>query len=93
MKIIIALLFASSSVMACPAGYFEYKDTCAADLKPYTAKPVQPSDEKPPSDKMPSYQREGVNVVAAPSMVADDEKQDQDKRDATAEGKRKAGIK
>lgn len=62
------------------------------DILPEIAKPVQPSDEKPPSDKMPSYQREGISVVTAPNTATEDEKADAEKRTADAEGKKAAGI-
>ncbi len=54
--------------------------------------PAWVSDEKPPSDKMPSYQREGVNVVEVPNMAMEDAKADMEKADADAQGKKAAGI-
>lgn len=44
------------------------------------------SDEKPPKDKMPSYQREGIKVVDAPAKAADDIKEDQAQQEATLKG-------
>jgi hypothetical protein len=55
--------------------------------------PAWVSDEKPPSDKMPSYQREGITVIDAPNMAAEDTKADQEKIQADAQGKKSAGIK
>ncbi len=93
MKIAIALLFSSSVSVGCPQGYFEYKGDCQADIKPISAPAVRPSDEKPPSDKMPSYQREGVSIVDEKNMAYEDAKADEEKRDADAQGKKSAGIK
>lgn len=78
---------------ACPAGTTPYKDTCVYDLVPNIAPSVLPSDEKPPSDKMPSYQREGVVIVDAPNMAEQDAKADREKLEADAEGKKRARIK
>lgn len=85
-------LTAVSHAVVCPKGYFEWRGECAADIQPIAAPPVQPSDEKPPSDKMPSYQREGVTIIDAPSMTFKDATADQEKRDADTEGKKAAGI-
>lgn len=95
MKTLALLLLLSGSVWAvkCPAGMSEWKGECTYDLVPELAKPVQPSDERPPSEKMPSYQREGVEVVKVTNTAAEDERLDQEKRDADAAGKKAAGLK
>jgi hypothetical protein len=92
MKWFIVLLAVPVSAVACPKGSFEYNGECAVDIQPITAEAVKPSDEKPPSDKMPSYQREGIKVIDAPNMAFEDAKADQDKRDADLDGKKAAGI-
>lgn len=92
LKWLVVFLFLPASVVACPKNSTPYQDTCVYDIQPEIAKPVQPSEEKPPTDKMPSYQREGVNVIMAQSMTMDDEKLDKEKTDAIREGKKAAGI-
>lgn len=47
---------------------------------------VVASDEKPPSDKMPSYQRAGIHTVEAPNKTADDIAQDEEAKKASAIG-------
>ena len=95
MKTVFILLFAVAvaSAKECGPGSYEYRGECQADIQPEIATPVQPSDEKPPTDKMPSYQREGVTVVDAPNMAFEDSKADAEKRQADADGKQLAGIK
>lgn len=89
MKTTLAVLLA----LVCAKNEYEYNGECVADIQPITAPAVQPSDEKPPTDKMPSYQREGITVIDAPSTTASDAKADQDKADADAQGKESAGLK
>jgi hypothetical protein len=79
--------------VTCGKGQYVYRNECVDDIQPEIAQPVQPSDEKPPEDKMPSYQREGVTVVDAPSMVDADSKADAEKASADAQGKQAAGLK
>ncbi len=81
-----------SLAVVCAPGSYQYKDGCVVDIQPEIAQPVKPSDEKPPSDKMPSYQREGIAIVDAPNMGYVDAQADQNKRDAETEGKKTAGI-
>lgn len=90
---LLLLLPVSASAVDCPKGSSEWNGGCVVDIAPEVAPPVQPSDEKPPSDKMPSYEREGANVIDAPNMGDADAKADQDKRDAEAQGKHSAGLK
>lgn len=78
--------------VACPKGSYEYNGGCEYDIQPEIAAPVKPSSEKPPSDKMPSYQREGVVLINAPSTADADAKADQEKAQATADGRRAAGL-
>lgn len=94
MKLLLAvLLLVPMSAVACDKGCYVFKDTCACDASPELAPSVEPSDEKPPSDKMPSYQREGIKLIDVPSMTAADAKLDREKSDANKEGKAAAGIK
>jgi len=93
MKKLMLVMFLAGNAVACPTGSYEYRGDCVVDIKPITAAPVKPSDEKPPTDKMPSYQREGVQIVDAPNMAFDDAKRDAEVRSADAEGKKAAGIK
>lgn len=89
---VLMLLVVPVSALSCPKGSYEYQGECVLDLKPITADPVKPSDELPPSDKMPSWQREGVHLIDAPNMAQDDAKQDQEKLEADRQGKKAAGI-
>lgn len=88
-------LIAFLAVLAsgCPKGSYQYKDGCEMDIQPEIAQAVLPSDEKPPADKMPSYQREGVTIVDAPNKGFDDSKADEEKRDADTEGRKAAHVK
>ncbi len=88
-----ALFLAVSQVNAqakdCPKGSYEYRGDCVLDIQPETAKSVQPSDEKPPKDKMPSYQREGVKVLMPDNLASRDEKANGEK----AKEKEWSGVK
>lgn len=60
--------------LACPRGSVEYQGSCAIELTPAESPTAADSakwvsDEKPPKDKMPSYEREGIKIVNAPSGV------------------------
>lgn len=92
-KLLLVLLFVPVVAVACGKNESEWNGGCVVDLKPQIAEPVKPSDEKLPEGKMPSYQREDVKIVDAPSMVDEDNKNDLDKRLAEAQGKQAAGIK
>lgn len=95
MKWLLVVLLASitTASLACPKGASEWNGGCVYDLQPQLAEPVKPSDEVPPSNKMPSYQRADVNLVDAPNCAKEDERMDQEKKDADAEGKRRAKLK
>ena len=91
--IIVVLLFAASSAWAtCNQECYEYNGVCACDIKPYGDSSVHASDEKPPEDKMPSYQREGIKVLELPSLGGEDIKADQAMAEADEIGKKAAGI-
>jgi len=63
----VILLLLASTVLACPTGTVPWEGNCAADPKAAIVinNSGLPSDEKPPTDKMPSWQREGVHVDEA----------------------------
>jgi hypothetical protein len=92
MKTIAVILLSSQLAGACADGCFPYRDTCACDIKPEAAAPVQPSNEAVPQDKMPSYQREGIHADMPPSLIAQDEKADQERAEAIEKGKKEAGV-
>jgi hypothetical protein len=52
-----------------------------------------PDEEKAPEDKMPSYEREGVNADMPSSLTDQDASSDKEKADADRQGKEAAGIK
>ncbi len=90
--LLIALL--SIPAISCQNGCTEYQGSCACDAVPEKAvQTIQPSDEKPPTDKMPSYQREGIVADMPPSMAVKDLKADQDRDAAELQGKLSAGLK
>lgn len=93
MKWIVVLLSVPTLAMACNKGEYEYRGDCIVDIQPITAPPVQPSDEKVPDDKMPSYQRPDVTVINAPNTATEDERMDREKIEADKQGKLSAGIK
>lgn len=88
----IVLAGTSSYTWGCPKGWVE-TDVPGVCQESDTSSSVKPSDEKPPEDKMPSWQRADVKVIDAPSMTASDEKADRERAEAEADGKRKAGVK
>lgn len=90
--IAVCLTAALEAYAKCPKGSEPYQDMCVFDIQPQTSEAVKPSDEKPPEDKMPSYEREGVKVINEPSTAAEDEKQDKENADALAAGKKAAGL-
>lgn len=92
MKWLALSLLVPVTAVACPKGSYEYRGGCVVDIQPISGTAVQPSDEKPPDDKMPSYQREGITVIDAPSTSAADAQSDRDKVDADTEGKKSAGL-
>ena len=97
MKTLIVILFASSvAFAACPKNQIEYEGTCAdlpAPSEQALAPMIPTSTEKPPSDKMPSYEREGINAVNPPSLAAKDMETDRNNRCADLKGKKSAKLK
>lgn len=89
----VAVLTASPVTNACQSGYkpTDVPGVCV-EVNQEEVNPTWVSNEKPPSDKMPSYQREGITVISAPSMADSDAQADLDRLSADKEGKRKAGI-
>lgn len=94
MKTIGLLLLLNVSAWACKSGYVptDVPGVCQEGFFTKTD-PAIVSDEKPPTDKMPSWQREGVIVVDRPRMAAQDEEDDLKKAAADKEGKKRAGLK
>lgn len=82
-----------SVVEACKPGYksTDVPGVCV-EINQTETNPSWVSNEKPPKDKMPSWQREGITVIDAPAMTTADEKEDLDKLNADKEGKRAAGL-
>lgn len=89
----VILLFVPTVALSCPKGTEPYKDTCLVELQPEVALPIKPSDERPPEDKMPSYQRDGIVTIDEPNMATEDAKADEEKQTADIQGKNTAGIK
>lgn len=89
---LLALLLIPGVAMACPKGQSEWQNGCVVDIAPEIAAPVKPSDEKPPEDKMPSWQREGIVQINCPSKSDQDTDDDKAKLEADAQGKKAAGI-
>ncbi len=86
----LCLLLLASPVVAleCGKGCYEYDHTCACDAAPESAPPAKPSDEKPPR----SGRHEVTDAAMPQSLIYQDAKQDQDKKDADTAGKLAAGI-
>lgn len=97
MWMLIVVLLAVPAAAACPDGYEDMKNgTCAsmqASSDPVKDAPYQASDEKPPEDKMPSYQREGIHADMPASTAAQDALRDEERMNADTEGKKAAGLK
>lgn len=91
--IAVAVLTVSPAVYACKAGFVP-SDTPGVCVEKTGGEPNPSwvSEEKPPADKMPSWQREGVTISTVTNMALSDEKADLDKATAVKEGKRRAGI-
>ena len=97
LSIIAMITFLSSLIVssdaACKAGCEYHDGVCACEAPVHKAKPVDlSSDEKPPKDKMPSYQREGIKADMPESLKAQDEKMIREINDASLQGKKAAGI-
>jgi hypothetical protein len=92
--IVVLLFLPAIAGAACKKGFVptDVPGVCQEGFSSQT-NPAWVSDEKPPSDKMPSYQREGIKVIDVPSTMHDDAMADQEKRDAEDQGKKAAGIK
>lgn len=81
-------------LLACDRNCEEHNGVCACFGTPEVVETeyAKPSDEEVPQDKMPSYQREGINAANPPSLVAWDEALDRAKAKAEQEGKDAAGL-
>lgn len=65
-----------SQAVVCPTGYSEWKNGCAADLKPESAASVKPSDELPSRHPQPAWQRGEVKVIEIRSFTTESEEAD-----------------
>lgn len=96
MKTLALMLLLVVPAVACKQGETLYEGACAANLAPTETVRMpdeKPSDEKPPTDKMPSWQREGIHADMPNSTAGADDISDRQKADAIIEGKKKAGVK
>lgn len=89
--VVVGMIGGASMSVACQKGYVETDVPGVCMESPEMANPWV-SDEKPPADKMPSWQRENIKVIDAPSMTAQDEREDRERAEADKDGKKKAGI-
>ena len=97
MIVLLMLMLLAVPAVACPTGCVEVdKQTCACDATPLVDSKLSTinyaSDEKAPTNKMPSYERAGIKAEMPKSLIASDSDADRAKQDADAEGKRKAGL-
>jgi hypothetical protein len=85
--LIVILLLVPTVALACQDGFVptDVEGVCVE-----VPKPVQPSDEKPPTDKHLDDYR--PDVVTAPNMADQDAKADAEKAEADKEGKAAAGV-
>jgi hypothetical protein len=95
---LVLILILSLNVFSCPAGTIQGPGYCAAEPSPTQEthaelSPYIVSDEKPSRHPEPAYQRGEVNAVTPPSLAAQDAKEDQERAEAEAQGKKTAGIK
>lgn len=65
-----------SWAVVCPTGYSEWKNGCAADLKPESAASIKPSDELPSRHPQPAWQRGEVKVIEIRSFTTESEEAD-----------------
>ena|SRR5579864_3217945 len=93
---ILCLLMAIAFCLACPKGSESWKDgVCVVDIQPeYAPAPESHwiSDEKPPRDKMPSYERPGIKVIDVPNLTVEQADEMAQEKQADFVGKKNAGI-
>lgn len=91
--LLLGMLLVAQSAAACNKGCEEHQGVCACDQKPDAAPDVQAaSEEQPPKDKMPSYQREGIHADMPASTAGADARMDADRLAADQAGKKAAGV-
>lgn len=92
--LIVVLLFVPTMALACKEGYVPTDVPGVCQEGRFTrTDPAVVSDEKPSHHPQPAYQRVGeVTIVDAPNCAKEDERMDQEKISAGAEGRKKAGI-
>ena len=76
----------------CGTGCEEHAGVCACFGTPEIAPSVQPSDEKPRHNGIPSWQAGEVKADIPTSLSSQDMKADQERKDAEIEGKTAAKI-
>lgn len=77
----------------CGTGCEEHAGVCACFGTPEIAPSVQPSDEKPRHNGIPSWQSGEVIASTQPNLADVDRRADLERTNANAEGKRAAGLK
>ena len=93
MKTLMLLLLAVPVMAVCPKNCEEHYGSCACEQPPVEyAIPVKPSDEKPPRSQIPAWQSGEVKADTPASTAAQDFKADQEKIDASVEGRKAAGL-
>ena len=93
MRIVLLLLLAVPVMAVCPNGCEDHYGSCACDQPPSEfAVPVKTSDEKPPRSQIPAWQSGEVKADTPASTAAQDFKADQEKIDASVEGRKAAGL-
>lgn len=81
------------SVGACGKGCEEFEGVCACDQAPFKAESVNnASDEKPRKEQIREWESGDVKADMPQNLIASDAKQDTDRMQADADGKRSAGI-
>ena len=92
-KLAVVVVLVTGMTWACPKGTEEHEGACAALLAPYEGPGADiASKEKPPTDKMPSYQREGIHADMPESLKEADEEYDRKINRANMEGRKAAGL-
>ncbi len=74
---LIVIVLLAAPAFACNKGCTPYEDgvcVCDPPQEIYKMAPTPTSDEKPPTDKMPSYQRAGIHADMPVSLAAHDER-------------------
>lgn len=93
MKMLIAALLIATPAVACDRGCIDYQGLCACDQVPEKAVYLKSdSTEEPSHHPQPAWQRGDVIADTPPSLAAQDMKLDEERRLATEEGRKRAGL-